>query len=124
MIDRKMAIFGYQHVQYLIWTNGMVSSKIDKIFVSKNLSGKFEYNSIIETCKTDHKAIFSNLSFESPCLKKEKPCNYKPWRLNEKILEEKCVKEGVEEICGKISTLKLKHDKLWYDFFIIEIISF
>ena len=39
-------------------------------------------------------------------------------------MEEKCVKEGVEEICGKISTLKLKHDKLWYDFFINEIISF
>ncbi len=111
-------------LERMTWTNGMVNSKIDKAFVSKNLRGKFEYNSIIETCKTDHKAIFSNFSFESPCLKKEKPRNSKPWRLNENILEEKCVKDGVEEICGKIPTLKLKHDKIWYDYFIIEIISF
>ena len=42
----------------MTWTNGVVSSKIDKVFVSNNLIGNFEYESVIETCKTDHKAIF------------------------------------------------------------------
>ena len=46
--------------------------------------GHFEFDSIIETCKTDHKAIFSILSLESNSLNLEKPCKYKPWRLNEK----------------------------------------
>ena len=89
----------------MTWTNGVVSSKIDKIFYSKNLLGNFEYDSIFETCKTDHKAVFSNFSLEINSLNQSKLCKYKPWRLNEKILGEKSVKDGIEEICQNITTL-------------------
>ena len=108
----------------MTWTNGVVSSKIDKIFYSKNLLGNFEYDSIFETCKTDHKAVFSNFSLEINSLNQSKLCKYKPWRLNEKILGEKSVKDGIIEICQKITSLKQKHDKIWYDFFIKEIVIF
>ena len=32
--------------------------------------------------------------------------------------------EGVEETCKKIKTYKDKYGKLWYDFFISDIINF
>jgi hypothetical protein len=41
-----------------------------------------------------------------------------------KILEDKSVIEGVEEICKKIKKYKDKFSKLWYDFFISDIINF
>jgi hypothetical protein len=44
----------------MTWSNGVVSSKIDKIFYFKDLTGKFLYSSIKETCKSDHKAVFAN----------------------------------------------------------------
>ena len=40
------------------------------------------------------------------------------------ILEDKSVIEGVEETCKKIKTYKDKYGKLWYDFFISDIINF
>jgi hypothetical protein len=52
------------------------------------------------------------------------PKKYKPWRLNDEILVEKHVKEGIETICEKIGIYKEKYEKLWYDFFIKDIIIF
>jgi hypothetical protein len=114
----------------MTWSNGVVSSKIDKIFYFKDLTGKFLYSSIKETCKSDHKAVFANFKLNRETINSddlndsEKPKKYKPWRLNDKILEDKSVIEGVEEICNKIKKYKDKFSKLWYDFFVSDIINF
>ena len=58
--DREMSL-----EEKMTWSNGTVSSKIDKIFYDKDLIGKFRYNSIKETCKSDHKAVFSCLDYKN-----------------------------------------------------------
>jgi exonuclease III len=114
----------------MTWSNGAVSSKIDKIFYFKDLNGKFLYSSIKETCKSDHKAVFADFKLRHESLNNddvnsnEKPRKYRPWRMNDKILEDKSVIEGVEETCKKIKNYKDKYGKLWYDFFISDIINF
>lgn len=114
----------------MTWSNGVVSSKIDKIYYFKDLTGKFLYSSIKETCKSDHKAVFENFKLRHESLnnddvnRNEKPRKYRPWRMNDKILEDKSVIEGVEEICKKIKNYKNKYGKLWYDFFISDITNF
>jgi hypothetical protein len=112
----------------MTWSNGIVSSKIDKIFYDKDVIGKLLYNSIKETCKSDHKAVFASFDFETPINNsienERKPKKYKPWRLNDEILEDKSVTEGVEKICEKINLYKEKYEKVWYDFFIKDIIIF
>jgi hypothetical protein len=114
----------------MTWSNGMVSSRIDKIFYDKDIMGNILYNSIKETCKSDHKAVFASLQFNNNFLsdrdknKNDKPEKYIPWRLNDEILEDKSVIEGVNEICGKIQIFKEKYEKIWYDFFIKEIVIF
>jgi len=120
--DREMSL-----EEKMTWSNGTVSSKIDKIFYDKDLIGKFRYNSIKETCKSDHKAVFSCLDYKNVSKNSTEKCmpkKYKPWRLNDEILVEKHVKEGIETICEKIGIYKEKYEKLWYDFFIKDIIIF
>ena len=51
-------------VEIMTWSNKNVSSKIDKVFISKDLIGKFLYHSIKETCISDHKAVFSTFQIE------------------------------------------------------------
>ena len=59
------------------------------------------------------------------CIENErKPKKYKPWRLNDEILEDKSVNGGVESICEKINMYKEKYEKVWYDFFIKDITIF
>jgi hypothetical protein len=48
----------------------------------------------------------------------------KRWKLNETILKDESVKEGIEVICNKIHEKKKKFGKMWYDFFIEEVIAF
>ena len=112
----------------MTWSNGTVSSKIDKIFYDKDMIGKFLYNSIKEMCKSDHKAVFASFDLETyinSIIENEgKPKRYKPWRLNDEILEEKSVTEGVERICEKVNFYKEKYEKVWYDLFIKDIIIF
>ena len=95
----------------MTWTNGEVSSKIDKIFHNIDLKGEFLYTSIRETFKTDHKAVFTSIKIEYEYEIGNTPKKYKPWRLNDKILDEKEVIDGITEICKKIPSLKLKHGK-------------
>jgi len=85
---------------------------------------KCKYNEIKETSKSDHKAVFITCKFHTVNKKKENIKKFKPWRLKDIILEDEMVKEGIKEICNKIPSLKDKHDKLWYDYFINEIIRF
>jgi exonuclease III len=102
----------------MTWSNGIVSSRIDKIFYDKDIMGNILYNSIKETCKSDHKAVFASLQFNNNFLsdrdknKNDKPEKYIPWRLNDEILEDKSVIEGVNEICGKIQIFKEKYEKI------------
>ena len=108
----------------MTWTNDKVSSKIDKLYYYKELNIKCKYFDIKETSKTDHKAVFVNCSFKETYKKKENIVKYRPWRLKNIILEDKAVKDGVEEICNIIPSLKEKYGKIWYDHFIKEIIVF
>ena len=79
--------------------------------------------------QSDHKAVFENFKLRHESLnnddvnRNEKPRKYRPWRMNDKILEDKSVIEGVEE-CKKIKNYKNKYGKLWYDFFISDITNF
>ena len=108
----------------MTWTNNKISSKIDKLYYYKGLNMKCKYNEIKETSKSDHKAVFITCKFHTVNKKKENIKKFKPWRLKDIILEDEMVKEGIKEICNKIPSLKDKHDKLWYDYFINEIIRF
>ena len=56
--------------------------------------------------------------------KKRSIVEYRSWRLKNILLENKKVEENVEEICKKIPSLKDKYGKLWYDYFIKELIEF
>jgi len=116
-------------VEKMTWSNNSVSSKIDKVFHNKDLIGRFLYQSIKETCKSDHKAVFAKFEFQTLNIndknkKKDKLKKYTPWRLNDEILEDKNVIEGVENICKKINSYKEKYEKTWYDNFIKEVINF
>ena len=52
-------------VEKMTWSNNSVSSKIDKVFHNKDLIGRFLYQSIKETCKSDHKAVFAKFEFQT-----------------------------------------------------------
>ena len=107
----------------MTWSNNGVSSKIDKIFYSKDLNIIGKYTNIKNTLQSDHKAVFSYFKIDK--IKSHKVAKkFKPWRLNENILKENEVILGVKNICAEIPYLKKIHKKLWYDFFIEQIIFF
>ena len=102
----------------MAWTNNMVSSRIYKLYFSKDLNLKCKYIEIKETSKSDHKAVFINCKFKEIIKKQKNIEKYIPCRLKNIILEDKIVVENVEEICKKSPSLKDGYGKIWYDFFI------
>ena len=105
-------------------SNNCMSSKIDKIFFSKNLDISFKYLKNFESCMSDHKIVMANFIFKTNINNSKTPKIFKSWKLNDKILEKKSVKEGIKEICKKIPSLKEKFKYIWYDKFNKQIVSF
>ena len=106
----------------MTWNNNGISSRIDRFYYSKNLNIDLTYTDIKETLKSDHKAVISSLIIGCDCIQNVK--KYRPWRLNDSILNEKEVIHGMEMICNKIEGLKMVHSNKWYDFFIESVVNF
>ena len=98
-----------QVLDKMTWSNNEVSSRIDKFYISENFPFKFNYTSINQTFKSDHKAVIADLEFKNN-FKKEK--YYNPWKLNDSILDNEEVIKGVKEISLTIKDFKVKHGKL------------
>ena len=49
---------------------------------------------------------------------------YRPWRLNDSILEQEVVIQGIKNICDKIEFFKKENGFEWYDIFIKKIVNF
>ena len=108
----------------MTWTNNIVSSKIDKIFYSQYLTSKILYVKNFKTCISDHKVVmvtvnlnFGNANFKSPH-------KFKSWKLDDRILIDNNVEEGVKRICQEIPNIKRKFKYHWYDIFNKKILFF
>jgi len=124
LLESEYEKMDLKNEEKMTWTNNEVSSRIDKLYYSKELKIKCKYYDIRETSKSDHKAVFINCKILEIVKKKENISKFRPWRLNNIILEDIKVNKNVEEICSKIPSLKDRHGKIWYDYFIEEIIKF
>ena len=70
----------------MTWTNGTSYSRIDRIYVKQENNSflKSEYNNVINTLHSDHKAITAKIKIN---VKIKKIIRQKSWKLNYMILE-------------------------------------
>ena len=106
----------------MTWGNNGNFSRIDRIYLTNSLSEYARYTNVLETTKSDHKAIFAKLEFFKSC--KNHKNIYNPWKLNDSILENNEVINGLKIKFSEIPLFKKKYEKLWYDFFIKDVIIF
>lgn len=78
----------------MTWGNNGCFSRIDRIYVSDLFYESVRYIEIIETTKSDHKAVLAKINFLKLCKNENKI--YNPWKLNDTILEEQDVIKGLK----------------------------
>ena len=104
-----------QITKMMTWTNGSQSSRIDRIYIKKDIDISIKYTDNCLFSMSDHRMITCELSFENTS-PKNKPHN--SWKLNESILEYDDVNEKIIDFCNQIPKFIRKFNIGWYDKFI------
>ena len=73
----------------MTWSNNGIFSRIDRFYFSKSMNINFVYTDVKDTLKSDHKAVIASLMIGSDSIPKVK--KYRPWRLNDSILDHEAV---------------------------------
>jgi hypothetical protein len=80
-----------------------------------------KYIDICETSMRDHKMIICEMKTSDKPLKRNKNIL---WKLNEKILENEKVDDGIKNICKLIPDMIKRNKNKWFDIFIQKICNF
>ena len=73
---------------------------------------------------SDHKIVLASFVLVSRLDRDELPKRFIAWKLDDKILDDKLVEDGIKIICKEIPFLKKKFKYIWYDKSNKKIISF
>jgi len=97
----------------MTWSNGIQSSRIDRIYTKSDFPMKIEYSDNLNTGVSDHRMVVASMSVE--CMSKKSKNSH--WKLNESVLNNKRVDNKIKNQCGKIPELIKLYGALWYDIF-------
>ena len=100
------------------WSKGNLKSRIDRLYCEIPNKNICEYAEICETSMSDHKMVICNLKINE---KTQKINRNILWKLNESVLENEKVDEGIKKICKTIPDLIRRNNYKWYDIFIHKI---
>ena len=104
------------------WSNGNnLKSRIDRFYCDSLFLKNCVYKEIFETSMSDHKMVVCEIDVDKN-IKKRKKTGL--WKLNESVLENDSVSEGIVKICETIPKIKSEEKINWYDTFINKICCF
>ena len=103
------------------WSKGNFKSRIDRFYCENPFKNMCKYIDICETSMSDHKMIICEMTISDKAMKKNKNIL---WKLNEKILENEKVDDGIKDICKSIPDMIKRNKYKWYDIFIQKICNF
>ena len=108
----------------MTWSNGIQSSRLDRFYYRKDVDYTISYSKFSYFPMSDHCMVIANLDLKEQfsnktCFKKDNN-----WKLNETILDDESVDEGIILLCKRIPYFKLKNSLNWYEYFISEVIKF
>lgn len=109
---------------FMTWSNGFQSSRIDRFYHKKDAEFSMTYEDNIYFPMSDHHFIHANIIYSLNKPNKKSPKKDNNWKLNESILNDEMVEEGIVRICQKISDFKVKFEDKWYEVFIYKVIKF
>ena len=108
----------------MTWSNGIQSSRLDRFYYKKEVDYSISYYENIFVSMSDHNMVTANLIFnENSSTKLNSPKKDNSWKLNESILNDPQVNDGIITLCNQIPEFK-KYDEKWYEKFISKIIKF
>ena len=103
------------------WSKGNLKSRIDRFYCETPFKNTCKYIDMCETSMSDHKMIICEITTNVRIEKKSKNIL---WKLNEKIMENEKVDEGIKSICKTIPEMIKRNKNKWYDAFIQKICNF
>jgi endonuclease/exonuclease/phosphatase family metal-dependent hydrolase len=105
----------------MTWTNGSQSSRIDRIYMKKDLNVSIKYVNNQFFSMSDHRMIVAEIDLNEKIKTKRIDTS---WKLNESLLDYQDVNDKIIEFCNQIPRLIRKHGMVWYDVFINFVISY
>ena len=102
------------------WSNEISSTRIDRIYYSKNLEEifDFKYNNLLVNTFSDHKIVIADIIFKNVTNNDKTKINYDNWKLNDSILNDEVVIFKMKVICEEIVEYFDENNPSWYDYFI------
>jgi hypothetical protein len=102
------------------WSNEISSTRIDRIYYSKDLKEKFDfkYNNLLVNIFSDHKIVIADIIFKNVTNNNKTKINYDNWKLNDSILDDEVVIFKMKAICEEIVEYFDEINPSWYDYFI------
>ena len=103
----------------MTWTNGHQSSRIDRLYFQNFLNFEASYVENILFPMSDHRMIKAKV-----CIKDKRVFKIKKqclWKLNESILDEDNIDDGIKDLVQEIPSLKARFHSKWYDHFISSV---
>ena len=103
------------------WSKGLLKSRIDRLYCERYLKQNCKYIDVCETGMSDHKMVICEIKLYNYVNKPQKNIL---WKLNESVLENENVNEGIIKLCKKIPDLINNNKSKWYDVFINKVCNF